>query len=199
MEGQDMTTAPEPVPLSAKQILAGAKLPQTSVTICLRPDLVSEWERLDRELQHALRPADSLAGNGSPSEVAQQMDDVRAEMAAHSVVFVLQALPRRRFRAMMNSHPPRKTPDGAVDERDRLTGVNLDALWPDLLPASLVAPELDADDWALLIGTEDVDGVLTARQFNELADAVWDLNMADGTDVPFSRAVSAILRNSGSE
>jgi hypothetical protein len=83
-----------------KAMLAGARLPEKTVPICLRGDLVAEFERLDRQLQEARRkPADSLAGTGE-GEILDRMETVRQQMQDHSYDVVLRAKPKAEWRAL---------------------------------------------------------------------------------------------------
>ncbi|HEY9414675.1 MAG TPA: hypothetical protein VIQ30_07955 [Pseudonocardia sp.] len=175
-----------------KALLAGAKLPEKTVPICLRGDLTAEFENLDQQLEEALRtPATSLEGDGSAA-IAEQIEALRAEMQAHTYRFRLRAMPHPRWREFCAEHPPRKDDDEKIDERDRLLGVNTETFWPALVRRSVVDPELSDTEWATL------GEALTDRQFSDLADAAWALNRRD-VDVPFSPAASRMTRGSGSE
>lgn len=175
-----------------KALLAGAKLPERTVPICLRGDLTAEFEELEQQLEEALRvPASSLEGDGSAG-IAERIEALRAQMQAHTYRFRLRAMPHPVWRAFCAEHPPRKDDEGAVDERDRLLGVNTETFWTALVHRSVVDPVLSADEWTTL------GEALTDRQFSDLADAAWALNRRD-VDVPFSPAASRMTRGSGSE
>ncbi|MEU4782841.1 hypothetical protein [Micromonospora sp. NPDC023633] len=174
-------------------LLAAAKLPERTVPICLRGDLVAEFEDLERQLEDELRtPAVSLEGDGSGA-IADRMEALRAEMQAHTYPFRLRAMARPAWRAFVAAHPPRKDDAGEVDERDRIIGVNIETFYPALVRASVVDPQLDDAQWARLL-----DEVLTDRQFDELANAAWGLNRRE-VDVPFSPAASRMTRGSATE
>lgn len=193
-----------------KQMLKAAKLPETTVPICLRGDLQAEFEAAERELAEAERkPADSLAGNGARA-IAERIEALREQMREHTIDFRLRALHRHAWKALRDKHPARRKEDGSADERDMFVGVNLDAILDELIRVCLVAPELDEEDWRTLLGDTDEErarldaagepveeGTLTDRQWNQLADAAWTLNRGE-VSVPFSRAASKIL-NSASE
>lgn len=178
-----------------KALIRGAKLPETTVPVCLAADLVAQFEQAERELAEAGESArTSLADGGRQREIAERIEALREQMQASTVDFRLRAMPRPRWREFIAAHPPRKDPKtGEVDERDRYVGVNTDTFYDALVQASAVDPDLDDEDWALLLGEK-----LTDRQFDQLADAAWALNRRD-VDVPFSRAASRILRISEPE
>jgi hypothetical protein len=144
-----------------------------------------KFDDLERQLEKARSAnSDSLAGTGS---IARQIEEVRQEMEEHSIIFRLRALPRPKWKEFIAEHPPRKNEDGSVDDRDRFIGVNVETLFPSLIRISTVEPELDDEDWELLL-----DEALTDRQFDTLADAAWGLNRKE-INIPFSRAASKIL------
>jgi hypothetical protein len=64
-----------------------------------------------------------------------------------------------------------------------------DTLFPALVRASTVDPQLDDAEWAELL-----DEKLTDRQFSDLTDAAWFLNRGE-VDIPFSRAASQANRS----
>lgn len=176
-----------------KTLLAGAKLPERTVPICLRGDLTAEFEDLERQLEEALRtPANSLEGDGSAA-IAERMEELRQEMKAHTYPFRLRAMPHPKWREFCAQHPPRKDDEGGVDERDRILGVNAETFWPAVVRQSLVDPQLDDSEWQALL-----DGALTDRQFSDLADTAWGLNRRD-VDIPFSPAASRMTRGSATE
>lgn len=186
-----------------KDKIKAASRPERTVPVCLNGALVGEFEAAEQQLQEALRrPAsDSLDGGDDRRELAERIEDLRQQMLNGTESFRLRAMPRNRWRKFIGDYPPRQDEDGVVDARDRNIGVNVDTFYPALIRLSVVAPELDDDDWLDLLGgtrmredgtEEEVEGVLTSRQFDELASAAWDLNR-DTVDVPFSRAASRIL------
>lgn len=197
-------------PKNIKAMLKAAKLPEDSVPVCLRGDLQAEFEQAERELAEAERqPKDSLAGNGSRA-IAERIEALRQEMREHTVEFRFRALPRHEWKALRDRHPPRRKEDGSADERDMYVGVNMDTIFDELIRSCLVDPQLDEEDWRLLLGDSEEerqrretdgepieDGKLTDRQWNQLADCAWTLNRGE-VSVPFSRAASKIV-NSVSE
>ena len=189
---------------SIKEQIKAASRPEKSVPVCLNGALVAEFEAAEQQLQEALRrpKGDSLDGGGEARELAERIEQLRQRMRDGTAVFRLRAMGRKAWRRFIAEHPPRQDDDGVVDQRDRAIGVNVDTFFPALIRTSTVEPaELDDEDWLELLGgvrklddgtEEDVDGVLTSRQFDELANAAWDLNR-DTVDVPFSPAASRIL------
>ena len=164
-----------------KKLIRESRLPEETVPICLRGDLVAQFERLERELERAQqKPSDSLAGSGARA-IAERMEAVREQMAAATVEFVLRAMPDDQWYDFRDGHPPR---DG--EDKDQGLGVNVDTFFPALLRRSVVSPELDDEDWAAL--------KLTAKQRRDLNTAAWNVNQGD-VDIPFSAAASMILNS----
>lgn len=177
---------------TAKQVLAAAKLPEDTVSLCLRGDMQVAFEAAEDELQQAQRGgSDSLAGNPAAVQAARRLERLRMDMAEYTLTVRLRALPRLEFRALVDKHPPRRKPDGSLDERDKYVQVNLEAMGPALIRACAVEPaDFDDADWARLL-----DEVLTDRQYDELFEACWTLNRRE-VSIPFSHAASRILQNS---
>jgi hypothetical protein len=162
------------------------------VPVCMHADLTAEHEELERQLDRATtQPRDSLAAGSSASDLSEQIAALEEQMRDHTVVFKMQALPRPKWKALVEAHPPRRTDDGDLDERDKYIGVGPD-FFPVMIRACTVEPNLSDDVWALLF-----DEKLTDRQFDELSNAAWGLNRRD-VDVPFSRAASRIRETSDS-
>jgi hypothetical protein len=175
-----------------KTMLAEAKLPERTVEICLRGDLVAEHEDAERELEQAERKqADSLAGGGT-GEIVERIEALEAQMREHVAVFTVRALPRPAWRALLADHPPRRDDQNEIVEEDRGLEIDVSTFYDDLIRRSVVDPEMDADDWATLAD------VLTDRQFGDLAGAAWLLNRGE-VDVPFSRAASRAKRATAAE
>jgi hypothetical protein len=172
-----------------RDLLKQAKLPERSVPVCMRGDLAADHEALERQLQAAQdRPVDSLEGNGA-GELADRIAALEAEMREHTYTFRLRALPRAEFRKLVAAHPPRRGDDGEPVREDAVLGACGDTLFPALVRASTVDPQLDDAEWAELL-----DEKLTDRQFSDLTDAAWFLNRGE-VDIPFSRAASQANRS----
>lgn len=175
-----------------KAMLAEAKLPERTVMVCLRGNLVADHEAAVRELEQAeKRPGDSLAGNGA-AEIAERIQAIEAEMQASVYPFLLRAMPAPQYRALVAEHPPRVDDDGNVDRRDMIFGFNVETGFEPLIRTSLVDPEVDDESWVQLMGK------LTERQFEELAGTAWHLNRGE-VDVPFSSAASKLTQAIGAE
>jgi len=197
------------MPLSAKQKIAAAKAPTRRVEVCLHTDLQDQFETLDQQLQQtvAVESTDRRLGGGQSRVLAEQIAAVRERMRDHVLVFELRAVSKRVWNRLLEQHPPR---DGA--DADRHLGYNDDTFFDAAIRACVVAPDdLDDDDWRRLFG-DDVaerarreqdgeateDGILSARQYSDLQQAVLDLNIRK-VDVPNSYAASRILRSCGAE
>jgi hypothetical protein len=168
---------------STKELLAAAKLPERSVTVCVRGDLVAEIEELERELKAAIeeRKNDPRLTSKSPAkDYADKIQAKRAEMDEHTITFRLRGMKAATWREFTSRH---KGADGGLD---------ILALMGEALPASVVSPELDAEDW------ERFNDNVAASEIGKLIDAVWELNM-QGVAVPKSPLASAVTRTSGDD
>lgn len=177
-----------------KDRLKQARLPERSEPICLRGDLVADFEAAERDLKRVQESTtDSLEDGIGP--IVDRIEALRAEMLEHTEDFRLRALPKPRFRALIAEHPPRRTQgedgsEGELDAGDANLGLDRSTFFEALIRASIVSPDLDDDDWAALME------VLTDRQFGDLSDTAWFLNRGE-IDVPFSRVASLARRTSG--
>lgn len=174
-----------------KTLLAEAKLPERSVPVCLRGDLVAEFEELERQLQEAQRSTVSSIEDGGGAAIAEQMEALRAQMREHTYQFRLRALPKPAYRKLKAEHPPRKNDDtGEVLSEDVYLDANIEAIQEPLVRACIVDPVLDDITWTDLVGK------LTDRQYGELVGTAIHVNRG-GVDIPFSHAASNLLRSSG--
>lgn len=171
-----------------KEFLAGARLPERTVAICLRGDLVAEHQQAERELERAEKtPVDSLAGNGA-AEIAEHIRAIESEMQASVYEFRLRGLPAPKFRAFKAEHPIRIKDDEPVKD-DVIFGFNVETGFEPLARMCLIEPQFDDETWPQFMDT------LTEQQFEEIAAAAWYLNRGD-IDIPFSSAASRLIRAS---
>lgn len=174
-----------------KEMLGAARLPERTVEICLRGDLVADHQAAERELEKAEKQTGtSLAGNGS-AEIAERIRALEAEMQDSVVEFRLRAVPAPKFRAFKAEHPIR-IEDGEPNKQDAVFGFDTDKGFEPLTRMCLVDPELDDETWQQLMDT------LTEQQFEELAAAAWYLNRGE-VDIPFSSAASRLMQASAAE
>jgi len=174
-----------------KAMLNAAKLPERTVEICLRGDLVAEHQQAERDLERAEKAAgNSLAGNGT-AEIAERIQALEAEMQESVYTFRLRALPKPEFRAFKAEYPVR-IEDGEPNKQDAVFGFDVDKGFEPLARMCLIDPELDDETWAQLMGK------VNEQQFEELAAAAWVLCRGD-VDIPFSFAASRLMSASGAE
>lgn len=169
---------------SLDALISAAALPQRTIPLCIRGDLVAEVERLERELLSLRTPDSRLTGNPEARKVGERIEAVRVDMQESTIEFVLQALPRRVFQKFYAEHPPRD--DNASD---KALGYNTDTFHDDLVRASIVAPELSDEQWELLADR------MTAAQWQDFVTASQVLNI-EKVSVPFSLSASAVLQPS---
>lgn len=173
--------------IDIKGLLKQAKRRQATEDVCLRGDLAGEYEQLVREL--AELPANNkLGGDPERQRIADDMERLRAEMAAGTVPFVLRALSDTAFQQLADEHPPRREGDG-LNGRDEEMGFNRATFYPALIRACVVEPVLDEEDWSLLL--DNPDTAISAGQMVKLRIAAMQVNGAE-VDVPFSPAASNV-------
>lgn len=145
-------------------ILGAAKLPEVEVRICLRTDLLQAYDRIEDD-----RPTDSLSDGG----VAARREAMKGEIEAATVTFTLRALPREKFRSLLNQHPPRKD-----NRADQSLGYDIDGFTFALARKCTVEPSLTKDHW------DRLEETLSQGQWNKLHRAALDVNQSSG-DIPF--------------
>jgi hypothetical protein len=176
------------------ELLAQARPAEKTVSLCLRGDLVAEYERLDAEHEKATQRVDtSLAGDGpSALEIAMQMEAVREQMQGSVLNLTVRALvPRTKYTDLVLAHPPRTDLEGAPIQQDR-EGYNAETFYTALVRACTVDPAMTPERW------ERLDQVLSDRQFDQLAIACLEVNRGL-VSIPFSPAASRTLRTSEPE
>lgn len=170
---------------SIDDVFASAKLPTRSVPLCLRGDLVAEWQDLDRQFKQANQAADedTLASKNSAEalDLAKRMEDLEEQMRASTRTFRLQGLPGSEWRALLKAHPPREG-----DEQDAQVEFNRDTFGVAALAACCVMPKMTPAKAAKL-----VDDVLVDGQWNTLFAHIWNMHTT-AVDIPFSLAASAV-------
>lgn len=174
-------------------LIRGGKLRTAEFRVCMDPDLIAEHEDLlEQRAEAKLRAEDSLAGGGT-AELDERIAAVLAQIEEATIVLVLKALPRPKFRALKDQHPPRKDADdnpAPEHTSDWRLGVNIDTFFDPLVRAELVSPVLDEETLTMLIEERLTDG-----QWDALTTTAWNLNL-EKVDVPFSPAVSPNRRSS---
>jgi hypothetical protein len=170
--------------MDIEDILAGVKLPQRTIPLCLRGDLQAEFEDLERQLRQAeATDDDSLAGGGTARELAELIEAVRQQMAEHTTVFRFESLTARGYSDLLTQHQP--------TEAQKREGATLNG---ETFPTALIAACA-------------IDPKMTPAQAKRLSEAVTHLQWEDlfncalacnrqAVDVPFSLSASAIRASS---
>jgi hypothetical protein len=182
------------MPKDYRAMLAGARMHERTMPVCLRGDLVAEFEELDQKLADAQQSAvstDSKEG-GEAQAIAARMEALREQMAEETYLFRLRALPRPEYRELKAKYPPRQSEDGDILAEDVILDANLEEFADPLLRASLVDPVLDDAGWVETLAK------ISDRQYEDLANVAIRVNRG-GVDIPFSRAASNLLRSSSDE
>lgn len=185
--------------MSVLDLIRAAKRPERSVELCLRGDLQSEYERIERRLNQGLmRRADTFDGAGAVT----RMEEIRAEMRAATVTARLSSIGLERVANLMAGHPPREK-----SSRDAQLGFNTRTFYPALIRAACAEivqgddtlalhdedgkpnDAMSAADWGEQAGDDypasGFLGNLSSRQYQELRDAAWAVDQ-DEVEVPFS-------------
>jgi hypothetical protein len=176
-------------------IIDGAQRPRRSMALCLRGDLVAEYEDLDRQREEAEKAdiGDSLASGGSAAAIVVRMDALREEMKASTIIVALEAMTRREFLKLCSMHPVRRDEDGTPNRDDVNLGVNTESVWGPLIRACWSSPVIDKARMTKLL-----DEKLSDSQYTGLANLAWLVNRGD-VDIPFSYPASMTRRRNSPE
>jgi hypothetical protein len=167
---------------TAREILNSAKRAEKTVRLCLRGDLVAEFEALEERLADLTVGVGWGNGDDATAEVAARLTEIRAEMLEDTVTFKFRALPRIA---------PRPGEVGWEELNAKHTGenglLNIDAFLPELVAASLVDPAMTAGE------LDELYDLINDGQRTALGNAAWSANTED-VAVPFSERASVVMR-----
>lgn len=170
-------------------LIAQARLPERTVPICVRGDLVAELEELDRQYAAAPEAGNDvrLTSGAERRRIAERAAAVKEQMAAATIVFRLRAMDRNDWDDLLKAHPPREG-----DAEDKENGYDTSTFPNALIKASAVEPELTDERWAAL------EPKLAPVEWSRLGAAALNLNMRS-VNIPFSRAASQATQTSSTE
>lgn len=175
-------------PQSGAELLARIKpqLRRERVQLCLRPDLLDEWETACEELAEAQSRdgAGARLASGTPKATrlkAERVKDLEQQIAETAVWFEMQALPKDEWAALTEKHPPRD--DNSVD---LWVGYNRAAVEDAAVRPCMVNPVFDDASWA------DFVKVCNPGEWAALVEVVRSVNRAV-TEPPKSGAAASVL------
>lgn len=161
---------------TAREILNSAKRAEKTVRLCLRGDLVAEFEALEERLADLTVGVGWGNGDNATAEVAARLTEIRAEMLEDTVTFTFRALKRLAWDELNKKH---------AGENNLL---DIDKFLPELVAASLVDPVMTAAD------LDELYDVINDGQRTALGNAAWSANTED-VAVPFSERASVVMRS----
>lgn len=174
---------------SIDEILAVTKRPEDVEEVCLRGDLVAEYERLERQLRTASKTAVSL-GEPSPARViAGQMEALRAQMVEFTEPFWFRALPPRGW-SDLSAQEPDSVTDETTPEQKKVLRDAWHAWACEIIAASCYEPQMTVEQATALADS------LSNGQLVRLFNKAYMVN-AGRTSVPFSDAAFELLQDSG--
>ena len=182
-----------PNPISGAELLKRIqpKLAEESTVICLRPDLIEQWDEANEALQEAVAKGMTGARVGTKppahTEAAEMVQAIEEEIEKSSATFRFRALPKDEWRALCDDHPPRKG-----NEVDQWTGYDRDAVLDEAVRRSLIDPVFDDESWAEL-GT-----VISSGEWEELRKVANSVNRGV-VESPKSALALQILTKHGSD
>lgn len=171
--------------MDINEIIANAKLPERTVPLVLRGDLIAEYDALSTAFDRAdTTITEDVTDTGVSRQalaVAERMEALREEIAGSIATFRMRALPRKRWRELIKANPPQEGDPADVDEESFVLG---------MIAACCLEPQMTEEQATALR-----DDALTDGQWQELANAAWALNK-NMVEVPLSIAAASRLAGS---
>lgn len=111
--------------------------PRTAEVIIYQGDDLAQLAELRQAADVAARQAGPgrIGDDTAAHTAARAYDDFVTQAAERAVTVGLSQLPRRQWRRIRDTHPPREG-----NEDDRGAGFDVDAIGEELIPASITAP-----------------------------------------------------------
>jgi len=170
--------------------------PRKTVTLCTALDLHAQWERAQDALERARQASgESTYAGTNPAEraAAEEVSSLEDRMREHTLVFTIEAMPRKSWAEYEAKHPPR--PDVDVD---KTYGINISTLDDAIGPSVVEVTNADgsprawsSEKWPVLAEQ------LSNSQWEPFAKGVLEVNRGVSR-APFSRVASRIQRSSRS-
>jgi len=171
----DAFTKTDPDVFDLDSWIDGAKLPEKSVTVYGRADLVARWEELDRQLSAMDDNDDERLGGNTPATIAAEMTKVRADLDKSALTFT--------FRAILEDERKKAEKDAAGDD---------DKIAYNVLSVQAVKPRVSPEQWP------KIRAKIGEGQFFALLEASTAAAYERKVSVPFSLAHSAALNTQSS-
>lgn len=184
-------------PIDGDALLAKIK-PQAKevrVQVCLRPDLVDEWHRVNEALQiEQAKTAGSSGGRlgattpektpATPAakKLAKQLGDLEDQIEESSPWFTFVGLMKPEYEALCMAHPPRKD-----NQFDIIRGYDIVAVTDALVRRCMVDPKFSDEGFLALQGSIGQD------QWNDLVQGAQDANA--GAEAPGKSELASLIRS----
>jgi hypothetical protein len=168
------------------ELLKTARLPERTVPICLRGDLIADMQDLIEQLGRARNttgPDDRLgapAGGVAALDLEARLHELDEQMKAATHPFRFRALSGDEFDALTLQHPV----GNDASDLDKQLGYDYEAFSTALVRVSLVDPVVTSDD-----EFAELRAALNRKQWSALVDAAYAVSNEDVT-APFFRAAS---------
>lgn len=118
------------------------------VHVCLRADLVAEFQAADEELErlqaetsspsNRLNPSNATEGNEAMRAQARKVRKLEDQIVDSQTEFTFQALNKDQWRALTDDHPPRKS-----NQMDYVVGYDRDTVLDELVRVCLLTPKFE--------------------------------------------------------
>lgn len=162
--------------------LAAAALAEHTEKVCLNSKLMAELAVAERlavtaetaSKARAERDAETAANRREVRKYREAADALRAQVDEQAVELHFRALPFPDYNQLVIDHPPRQG-----DKGDGYYGFNVATMFPALVRACLVDPDLSDEQWERLLA------VLNDVTWDRVARAALQVNRGEDARVPF--------------
>lgn len=158
------------------EFLGGYQPPRLTCRITMRANLLSEVERLIHA--HTVAEREDAQSNEAPKApgIFRRIEELQEEIRASEFEFEFEAMPKRRYEALLDQHPP-------TDEHRAIgLGYNADTFPTALIAACAVNPKLTLAD------VEELERRVTDKQFGKLWATAAAVNIGDDAAPKFVRS-----------
>lgn len=164
------------------------------VPLCVNLDLKGEHDRAVQALADAKNEAarDARENSTLVRDAAQAVVDLEQQMRDHTLLFTLQARPRKEWAEFVAGHPPRPG-----NEYDKSLDLDVSAL-DEVIQQSIIKVESRAGESLAFDGPAEWQRLaddMSDGQWTEFALAILAVNRGS-TRVPFSPAASLAIQRS---
>lgn len=173
--------------LSVEDVLAAARLPERTASICVRADLTAEHDQIMAEMATLLTPGGELLADDDEAGMDAQGNAARARELADRDRQVLDEMRAHMWRVRFRAMDSDTWPEFKKQHMPKGKDVDLTDFRTKIIVACAIDPELTDEQ------VRQLRKKLGTAQIDKLSDTAFQANEQGGIDVPKSPASWANL------